>query len=161
MKHISKYTVKMKVLAIRVLLGAFVVALFFLPNFRFFEHDENNSFTVYMYGEAVGVISEEDHVDELIARARKSMASRASSLVMLDPMNLRVEGEEKLFRVTDPDKEIVQNMIAVMENHHRKARRTAYSMKVRGLTVNMASSEDVHELLARTYRKYGVLGRRA
>ena len=158
MKHISKYTVKMKVLAIRVLLGAFVVALFFLPNFRFFEHDENNSFTVYMYGEAVGVISEEDHVDELIARARKSMASRASSLVMLDPMNLRVEGEEKLFRVTDPDKEIVQNMIAVMENHHRKARRTAYSMKVRGLTVNMASSEDVHELLTRTIAKYDTEG---
>ena len=158
MKSLSRYTFKMKVLAIRVLLGAFVVALFFIPNFRIFQHDANNSFTIWIYGEAVGVVSREDHADELLSRARKTMANRANSLVMLDPMDYTIVGQEKIFRATDSDREIVQNMVAVMENHHRKARRTAYSMKVRGLTVNMASSEDVHELLSRTIAKYDTEG---
>ncbi len=135
-------------------MGTFIVALFFIPNFRMFERGENNSFTIYLYGEDVGVVTEEKHADELLRRARKALASRSNTLVMLEPMEYTVKGEEAVFRRNDTDKEVIRSMTEVMQNHTRKSRRIAYTMKVRGITVNMATAEDIRELLTRTIEKY-------
>ena len=94
MKHFSRYAIRLRVLMIRVLIGAFVVALFFMPNFHSFERKGNNSFTIWIYGEEVGVVSNEKHADDLLAAARKSMATRKDSLVILDPMDYTITGEE-------------------------------------------------------------------
>ena len=137
-------------------MGTFLVALFFIPNFRWFEHGENNSFTILLYGEQVGVVSEEKHADELLTKARKAMAARNNSLVMLEPMNYQVLGEETVFRKNNTDSEVISAMTAAMQNHTRGARRAAYTMKVRGLTVNLTSADEIKELLERTIEKYDV-----
>lgn len=144
---------------IRVLIGAFVVALLFFPNFRRFERGNNNCFTIFLYGEAVGVISRESHADDLMAKARKSLAARSNSLVMLEPMDYEVRGENVVFKTLDSDREIVSNMTNIMQKHERKVSRTAYTMKVRGMTVNLSSAADIKELLERTIEKYNVDGR--
>ncbi len=154
MKHFSRYAIRLRVLMIRVLIGAFVVALFFMPNFHPFERKGNNSFTIWIYGEEVGVVSNEKHADDLLAAARKSMATRKDRLVILDPMDYTITGEEKIFRAIDSDKDIISKMKEVMQQHERKERRTAYTMKVRGITVNMASADDIMELLERTIAPY-------
>ncbi len=135
-------------------MGTFLVALFFIPNFRWFEHNGNNSFTIFLYGEQIGVVSSEKHADELLMKARKALAARSNSLVMLEPMDYTVNGEEAVFRKNDTDKEIIRNMTEVMQTHTKKARRTAYTMKVRGITVNMANADEIKELLQRAIEKY-------
>ena len=141
---------------IRVLIGAFVVALFFMPNYQRFERKGNNSFTIYMYGEPVGVISKESHADDLMAKARKALAARSNSLVMIDPMDYEIVGEEVLFRTVDSDRDIIRNMTEVMQKHQRKAKRSAYTMKVKGITLNLATAAEIKELLDRTIEKYNV-----
>ena len=135
-------------------MGTFLVALFFIPNFRWFEHNGNNSFTIFLYGEQIGVVSSEKHADKLLMKARKALAARSNSLVMLEPMDYTVNGEEAVFRKNDTDKEIIRNMTEVMQTHTKKARRTAYTMKVRGITVNMANADEIKELLQRAIEKY-------
>ena len=144
---------------IRVLIGAFVVALLFMPNYRRFEKGGNNCYTILLFGEAVGVVSKEAHADDLLAKARKSLASRSNNLVMLEPMDYEVRGENVVFRTMDSDKDIVNNMTAIMQKHERKAKRTAYTMKVRGMTVNLSSAADIKELLERTISKYNADGK--
>lgn len=135
-------------------MGTFLVALFFIPNFRWFEHSGNNSFTIWLYGEQIGVVSDEKHADELLMKARKALAARSNGLVMLEPMDYTVTGEEAVFKKNNTDKEVIRTMTEVMQNHTRKARRSAYTMKVRGLTVNMATADDIKSLLERTISKY-------
>ena len=135
-------------------MGAFVVALFFMPCFTPYVHGKENSFTLLVYGENVGVVSDKAHGEDLLMTARRSLAARSNSLVMLEPMDYHVEGEEAVFRKTDADKDIIKNMLDVMQKHTKNARRTAYTMKVRGLTVNLANADDVKELLERTIAKY-------
>ena len=144
---------------IRVLIGAFVVALLFMPNYRRFEKGGDNCFTIFLYGEAVGVIAKESHADDLLAKARKSLAARSSSLVMLEPMDYEVRGENVAFKTLDSDKEIVDKMTSIMQQHERKVSRTAYTMKVRGMTVNLSSAADIKELLERTIAKYNTDGK--
>ena len=135
-------------------MGTFLVALFFIPNFTLFEHAGNNSFTIKLYGETVGIVSDENHAGDLLSKARKSLASRSNSLVMLEPMDYQVIGEETIFRKSNTDKEILSGMTSIMQNHIKKARRTAYTMKVRGLTVNMSSAEEIQTVLEKTIEKY-------
>ena len=154
MKYLSRYSLSARVLLIRVLTGAFIVALFFMPCIHFFKHDGENSFTIRIYGETVGCVSKREDADNLIARARKSLASRNNTLVLLEPMEYELVGEEKIFNSTDTDREILARMTEVMQNHEKKARRRAYTMKVRGITINLASADDVIELLERTIAAY-------
>lgn len=158
MKYFSRYSLSAKVLLIRVLTGAFIVALFFMPCIHFFRHDGENSFTIRMYGEDVGCVSQKEDADNLIARARKSLASRNNTLVLLEPMEYELIGEEKIFKSADSEREILVRMTEVMQNHEKKARRRAYTMKVRGITINMASANDVMELLQRTIAEYDTGG---
>ena len=145
-------------LFIRVLLSTFIVALFFMPCIHFFKHDSENSFTISIYGQTVGTVSKREHADDLLARARKSLAARNNTLVLLEPMDYQITGEERIFNSTDTDREILVRMTEIMQGHEKKARRSAYTMKVRGITINMASADDIVELLERTIEKYDTEG---
>ena len=135
-------------------MGTFIVALFFMPNYCRFKQDKNNSFVIRMYGETVGTVAKEADADALLTKARRSLATRNNNLVILDPMELEIEGKSEIFRTVNSNKEILKNMTEVMLKHERGVRRTAYTMKVRGITINMSSADDIQTLLERVIEKY-------
>ena len=141
---------------IRVLMGTFIVALFFMPNYTRFKKGGDNCFTVYMYGENVGVVAHESDADELLAKARRALAVRNNNLVLLEPMDYEIKGQCEIFSTVNSDREIIRNMTEVMQKHERGVRRTAYTMKVRGITINMATASDIRTLLEKIIEKYDV-----
>lgn len=156
MKHLSRYSLRIRVLMIRVLMGTFIVALFFMPNYTRFKKGGDNCFTVYMYGENVGVVARESDADELLAKARRALAARNNNLVLLEPMDYEIKGQCEIFSTVNTDREIIRNMTEVMQKHERGVRRTAYTMKVRGITINMATASDIRTLLEKIIEKYDV-----
>ncbi|MBR3636455.1 MAG: hypothetical protein IKN45_00900, partial [Lachnospiraceae bacterium] len=137
-------------------MGTFIVALFFMPNYTRFKKGGDNCFTVYMYGENVGVVARESDADELLAKARRALAARNNNLVLLEPMDYEIKGQCEIFSTVNTDREIIHNMTEVMQKHERGVRRTAYTMKVRGITINMATASDIRTLLEKIIEKYDV-----
>ncbi len=104
-------------------MGTFIVALFFMPNYTRFKKGGDNCFTVYMYGENVGVVARESDADELLAKARRALAARNNNLVLLEPMDYEIKGQCEIFSTVNTDREIIRNMTEVMQKHERGVRK--------------------------------------
>ena len=141
MKKISKYHVKFRVTELKVLIGTLFVALFFLPNFRMLETGEDNRFTVYLFGECVGVTDDSGKIDRFMTEARRQLAGESKDLFLIDGIDLKVEGSEVFWGNADSDATITENIKQVL-SAHRKTLKPSYTVKVNTQTVTLSTADD-------------------
>ncbi|MCQ2518580.1 MAG: M23 family metallopeptidase [Lachnospiraceae bacterium] len=158
MKKISKYHVKFRVTELKVLIGTLFVALFFLPNFRMLETGEDNRFTVYLFGECVGVTDDSGKIDRFLTEARRQLAGESRDLFLIDGIDLKVEGSEVFWGNADSDATITENIKQVL-SAHRKTLKPSYTVKVNTQTVTLSTADEVRTMLADAVAKYDTEGR--
>jgi len=159
MKYITHYHKRLKVHALKVLLGAWGVAAFFLPRIEFYEPTGENRFTVYLYGQEVGFVADKDMVEDCIRDARRELAEEADGLYIVEEPVIRYEGKEVIWSKCDDAETVTANIKEVMSQHEKETLIRAYTVKVNSQTVNLRTAEEVSELLASTIARYDTEGR--
>ena len=135
---------------------AIIVSAFFLPSYMKPENTGNNIFYITLNGTFVGT-SATDDAEGLLRQARLSVAGESSESVMLKA-ELSVEGDEVYFGKVDSEEVLIANMAEVMRADEVETLTRSYTVKINDFTVNLASSQEVLELLGAVFDKYDTTG---
>lgn len=158
MKHITHHYKKVKVTFLKVMILACIIAAFFLPSIEFYESTGDNRFYVYLYEQKVGYVADKEMVEDCIRQARRDLASEADGLYIIEEPVVRFEGEEVVWAKCDDAETLTANIKTVLAQHERETLIRAYTVKVNSQTVNLATAEEVNQLLAVTIGKYDTQG---
>lgn len=154
MKKFTIHYHKLRVAELKVLFCTFLLALFFIPNFRVLETGEDNRFTIFLFDTNVGVVESEEKAETLLRQARKEVATGSDGLYFIDDFSLRTEGSEVFWGKADSDEFVIDNMKKVLAGHRRETLGRSYTVKVNECVVNLSSAEDVKTLLSNAVAKY-------
>lgn len=135
---------------------AIIVSIFFLPSYMKPENTGNNIFYVTLNGVPVGTSASED-VEGLLRQARLAVAQESEIPVMLEA-EAAVEGDEVYFGKVDSEETLIANMAEVMRASEVETLARSYTVKINDFTVNLASSQEVLELLEAVFQKYDTTG---
>ena len=161
MRLITKYYKRLRFTYLKTIWFALAVNALFLPYYTKLQSTGNNFFTVTVNGELVGTVDAEEKVDRFIRDARRSIvmsanASNSSELVELVFMNADVEivGEEVYIGMVDDEGTVRARIYDALKRTMQETMQRSYTVKVNETTVNLASTEEVHDLLDAALRKY-------
>ena len=135
-------------------LSVFVLGLFLLPNFTQYSSEGKNSFTLWILGEDMGTVESEEVADELVTKARIELAKGQDNLYMVEDLHKEIVGEESIYKQVDDVDQVYAKIKRTLMAHQKETMTRAYMVKVNNTTVNLASSEDVDELLTKAIDKY-------
>lgn len=146
MKKISRYNKKMRFTYIKYAGAAAVLAVLFFPTWTKFEKAGDNIFTVRLDGTEIGVVAEKEDADLCLAEARRKLAKKEGGLIFAE-CDMELLGAEVLFGKIDEEDRIVENMVSALSQNERQTLKQSYTVKINEYTVNLASTQEVLELL--------------
>lgn len=133
--------------------GILFVAALFLPSYSKWEETGDNMFTIYLNGENVGVVGEEAQAEELLQAARRELVSGSDELVFMD-VDMNLESAAVLWGKVDDAREIKARMRTVLAANIKETMQRSYVIKVNDYMANLASREEVEELLQAAVDQY-------
>lgn len=157
LKRVTKYYKKVKIAYINVAVIVIAIAILFLPTYQPFERTGDNTFTVYLNGEQVGVVGDMAGVDDCLIAARKRLAGSSDEMVLADS-EITFTGTEMLWGKVDDGAVITERMVAVLRKSVKEMLNRSYTVKINEYTVNLASTEEVLALLQASIGKYDSSG---
>lgn len=153
MKKRKSYHKKYKVTYIISTVFTIFFCTLFLRGYTSFERTEDNFFHVQVNGQAVGTLGNRDEAEELLIQARRNVASASEELVFMEA-ELEITGEEVLWGQVDDREIVLENMETVLRGSIQETMHRSYTMKVNEYIVNLASAEEVSQLLQAAVDKY-------
>lgn len=130
----------------------FIVALFF-PFLQKWGSEEDNIFTIYLNEENVGVVGDAARAEELLQEVRRGLVSDAKELLFID-VDMNVEGKNVLWGRLDDEEEIKGRMEQVLQDNIKETMQRSYVVKVNNYMVNLATRDEVEQLLQAAVDKY-------
>ncbi len=153
MRHITKYYKRLRVTYIKTIWAALALCALFIPNYTKLESSGNNYFTVKINGIYVGKVDDESKVERYVQEARRSIAMSSSELVFMDA-DVEIEGSEVYFGEIDSEKTVKAGIYEALKGTIQETMHRSYTVKVNQTTVNLASSDEVQQLLDVALRQY-------
>ncbi|WP_242826142.1 M23 family metallopeptidase [Butyrivibrio sp. VCB2006] len=117
-----------------------------MPSFVKFQKGGNNIFKVVLNGVEVGTVESRDEAYKALRLARKAITDSTDELT-LATSNISVEGSNVLWGTVESPAQVADKMEAVLNNSKKSTLNRAYSIKINEFAVNLASIDDVMELL--------------
>lgn len=133
---------------LRLKFAALVIFLniLFLPSFCRYEKDEENLFHIFLNGTDVGYLGDIDGVQDILSDARRELG-KSSENVIYASADITYESSSVIFGEVDSEKAVRERMVAVLKSSAADVLQHAYTMRIGDYTVNLASSEDVKDVL--------------
>lgn len=157
MKQGYKKHKNLKFTYIIVTLLTFYVCLFFVPGYVVFEETGNNFFHVTLNGVMVGSVDKEEEAQELLLKARRSIAAENQDLTFLKTQ-MDIVGEEVLWGTVDDVTRVYGNMQKVLRDAVQETLHKSYTVKVNEYMVNLSDASEVKALLQAAIDKYDTTG---
>ena len=151
-KRKSNYK-KYKFTYIKATVFTLFICTLFMKGYISFEETGENYFHIIVNGQEVGIMGEKDRASELLVKARRNVAAASNELVFMDA-NLEIEGEEVLWGYVNSEEDILENMETALRGSIRETMHHSYTMKVNEYIVNLASLDEVNQLLQAAVDKY-------
>lgn len=155
MKHNYR---KYKFTYIKVTVLSLFCCTLFLKGYTPFEKTGDNYFHVWLNGVEVGTLGERERAEELLTQARRIIASESDELLFMET-DLQVAGEEVLWGEIDKESDILDNMDTVLRGAVHETMHRSFTLKVNEYMVNLASADEVRELLQAAVDKYDSEGK--
>ncbi len=130
----------------------------FMKGYIPFERTGENYFHIQVNGREVGTVGQREQAEELLTLARRNVASESGELVFMEA-DLALEGEEVLWGKIDSREDIVAGMEEALRAGIRETMHRSYTMKVNEYIVNLASVDEVAQLLQAAVDKYDSEGK--
>lgn len=153
MKKIHHYHRRLRLSMMKAGIWASLVCAFLLPSYVEYEKTGNNFFTVSLNGVTVGNVTSEEQAKNYLTEARRQIAATSEDLVLIEA-DLQVNGEDKIWGRVDAMEKVVANMVNVMKGHVKETLHRSYTVKINEASVNLASYQDVYELLMQALVPY-------
>ncbi len=153
MLKFTKYYKRVRIRKIKVAVLAVIVSIFFMPGYIKIESTGDNMFTVVLNGETVGEVGDRKTAEECLKQARKIMAGDGEELVLIDS-NMELEGKEVFWGHIDGEDAVTERMVEVLGRNVKQTLHRSYTVKINEYTVNLASKDEVLELLHSSVDKY-------
>lgn len=149
---------KYKFTYIKITLITLLICLLFVKGYTPFRASEENLFHLTVNGQDVGTVDKREKAEALLTEARRNIASGSDELVFMEA-ELATEGEEVLWGYVDDEQEVLARMEAVLRGSTIETMRRSYTLKINDYMVNLASLEEVLQLLQAAVDKYDTEGR--
>lgn len=130
----------------------------FLRGYTPFERAGDNIFYVQVNGQAVGTLGNSEEAEELLIQARRNVASVSEELVFMEA-ELDITGEEVLWGKIDDSETVLENMETALRGSIQETMHRSYTLKVNEYIVNLASVEEVGQLLQAAVDKFDSEGK--
>ena len=130
-----------------------VCCLFLMPGMIASHECGDNYFTIYLNESKIGATDSIDKIDEVMAQARRMIAGDSTDLLYVR-MDLEVEGREVLFGKIDSQRTLFNRVAGVLVENSVQTLQRAYTVKVNEYSVNLATSDEVKQLLDAALDKY-------
>lgn len=153
MKKRKRYYKKYKFTYIMTTVFTLFFCTLFLRGYTPFERAGDNLFHVKVNGQEVGTLGDREEASELLIQARRKVASASDELMFMEAV-LEVEGEEVLWGEVDDREQVLSNMEQALKGGIQESTHRSYTMKVNEYIVNLASIEEVNELLQAAVSKF-------
>lgn len=153
MKRITKYYKCLRATYIRVALFIIFINILFLPSYSKYEPDGENLFKISLNGQEIGYCGKGTDVNTLLREARLLVAKEAEDMVYTEA-ELAVVGEETLFATVDSEHFLRDKMVEVLADSAHETLKHAYTVKIKNYTINLASSDEVKQVLQAALDKY-------
>ena len=158
MKNMKYNYRKCKFTYIKVTVLSLFCCTLFLKGYTPFEKTGDNYFHVWLNGVEVGTLGDRERAEELLTQARKNIASESDELLFMET-DLQIAGEEVLWGEIDKESDVLDNMDTVLRSCIRETMHRSFTLKVNEYMVNLASAEEVRELLQAAVDKYDSEGK--
>lgn len=145
---------KYKFTYIKATLGTLFLGVLFLKGYTPFEQTGENFFHIRVNGRDAGTLGDKARIGELLLQARKNVAALSDELVFMET-NVEITGEEVLWGETDREEDVVRKMEEALKSSIRETMHRSYTLKINEYTINLASMEEVRQLLQAALDKYG------
>lgn len=149
---------KYKFTYIKVTAATLFICLLGVRGYTTFAHTGENLFHIQVNGQDVGTLGDKSRIDEILLQARKNVAAASSDLVFMDS-DLTVVGEEVIWGEVDEEQDVMDRMEEVLRASIHETLHRSYTLKISEYTINLASIEDVRQLLQAAIDKYGNEGK--
>ena len=154
MKFLTHHHKRIRATFIITSLSVFVLGLFLLPNFTTYSSEGKNTFTLWILGEDMGTVDSVEKADAMLVQAREQLAKGQKNLYMVENLHKEIVGEESIYKQVDDEDQVYAKILKTFKDHQKETMTRAYMVKVNNTTVNLASSDEVNELLTRAIDKY-------
>ncbi len=145
---------KYKFTYIKATLGTLFLGVLLLKGYTPFVPTGENFFHISVNGRDVGTLGDKARIEELLLQARKNVAALSDELVFMET-DMVVTGEEVLWGETDREEDVVRKMEEALKSTIRETLHRSYTLKINEYTINLASMEEVRQLLQAALDKYG------
>ena len=153
MKLITKYYKRLRVSYIRTALLVIILNILFIPSYVKYQPDGENLFRIVLNGKEVGTCGRETDVEQLLWDARRAVAQESEDVVYVET-TLEVKGEEVLFAPIDSDEFLQTRMENIIKVCKQDTLKPGYTIKIKDYTINLASSDEVKQVLQATLDQY-------
>lgn len=153
MRFITKHFKRLRISFLKAAFIVIILNIIMIPQYEKFETDGDTMFKVYMNEEYVGTVGRQTDLEAMVLEARRQTASASDTPVMMEA-NLRTEGSEVIFGKLDSEKQVLANMVQVLNKNAHGGLVPAYTVKINTHTMNLASLDDVKEVLQAAANKY-------
>lgn len=144
---------KLEFTYIKITLFTLFACTFFLDGYTPYKSIGENFFHVFLNGTEVGTVGEAKRAEELLVTARRKIASESEELTFMEA-ELSLQGEEVLWGKIDEEETLLVNMETILRQNVQETLHRSYTMKVNEYMVNLASVDEVQELLQAAVDKY-------
>lgn len=149
---------KYKFTYIKVTVATLFLCLLGVRGYTSFVRTGENLFHIQVNGQDVGALGDKSRIDDILLQARKNVAAVSSELVFMDS-ELTVIGEEVIWGEVDEEQVVMERMEEILRASIHETLRRSYTLKISEYTINLASIEDVRQLLQAAIDKYGNEGK--
>lgn len=157
MKKKNRSYKKYKFTYIKTTLFTLFICLLFVKGYTPFTSSGDNLFHVTVNGQDVGTVEQKEKAEELLIQARRNIASQSDEMVFMEA-ELSVEGEEILWGHVDDEQDVLERMETVLRGDVIETMQRSYTLKVNNYMVNLASLDEVQQLLQAAIDKYNAEG---
>ena len=84
LKKITKHYKRLHFTYMKLAGGILFTAALFFPSYTKWEDAGNNTFTIFLNGQEVGIVAEYARAEELLQETRRELVSRSNELVFID-----------------------------------------------------------------------------
>lgn len=134
----------------------FLVILFcalLLPSYQRLESTGDNTYDISLNGTYVGSLDDPAAADECLREARRRVNADSEELVLVST-ELTYVGREEMCGTVSDEKDVIDAMCSVLKRDARETMERAYTVKIGQYSLNLASTDEVTELLQAALDKY-------
>lgn len=153
MKKITKYYKCLRATHLRMALFIIFINILFLPCYTKYVPDGENLFKISLNGQEVGYCGKETSVEDLLREARLKVSKEAEHMIYAEA-DLMVEGRETLFGSVDSERFLREKMENILSESMMETLKNAYTVKIKNYTINLASSDEVKQVLQAALDQY-------